>query len=62
MQGLKHCLALLQVQHAAGGLARFTFAELCDNPRGSPDYCAVAANFHTVFLSDVPVMSLQAII
>ena len=52
-------VCLPQVQNAAGGVARFTFAELCDAPRGAADYCAIAAHFHTVFLSAVPVMSLQ---
>lgn len=51
-----HCL---QVGQSAGGLARFTFAELCDAPRGSADYCAIAGNFHTVFLTGIPIMSLQ---
>jgi len=48
-----------QVSEAAGGVARFTFAELCDQNRGAADFVAIAQRFHTVFLSDIPIMSLQ---
>ena len=51
--------SLLQVREAAGGVARFSFSELCDENRGAADYLAIAQHFHTVFLSNVPVMSLQ---
>ena len=39
-----------------GGLARATFAELCEAPLGPQDYLAVAERFHTLFLEDVPVL------
>jgi cell division protein ZapE len=32
----------------------FTFAELCDGPRGQADYIEIARCYHTVFLSDIP--------
>ena len=51
--------SVLQVNEAAGGVARFSFSELCDENRGAADYLAIAQHFHTVFLSNVPVMSLQ---
>jgi cell division protein ZapE len=38
----------------AGGLAWFDFAALCEGPRAAADYIAIAQQFHTVFLSDVP--------
>jgi cell division protein ZapE len=44
----------LEVPRAAGGVARFEFAELCQRPLGPADYIAVAEAFHTVILSDVP--------
>lgn len=44
----------LAVRRAAGGVARFSFAELCQRPLGPADYIAVAVTFHTVVLLDVP--------
>lgn len=42
------------------GIAWFTFAELCEAPRSTDDYIQIAEYFHTVIVSDVPVMgSLQ---
>jgi cell division protein ZapE len=38
----------------AGGMAWFSFAALCEGPRSSDDYIAIARRLHTVFLSDVP--------
>ncbi|MDO9078364.1 MAG: cell division protein ZapE [Brevundimonas sp.] len=39
-----------------GGLARATFAELCETALGPQDYLAIAARFHTLFLEDVPIL------
>ena len=47
----------LLVPKEAAGVARFTFAELCEKPLGARDYLAVAANFHTVLLGAVPQLS-----
>ncbi len=38
----------------AGGLAWFDFAALCEGPRAAADYIAIARQFHTLFLADVP--------
>lgn len=38
------------------GAARFTFAELCEEPLGAADYLAIAHAFHTVFIDSIPVM------
>ncbi len=38
------------------GIAWFTFAQLCDAPRSTDDYIQIAEYFHTVMVSDVPVM------
>ena len=39
---------------AEGGLLRTNFASLCVQALGPQDYLAVAGQFHTVFLEDVP--------
>jgi cell division protein ZapE len=47
----------LVVPQAALGVARFTFAELCEQPLGTLDYLALAHTFHTVLIDDIPVLS-----
>jgi len=47
----------LVVPEAAMGVARFSFDELCNQPRGAADYLALAERFHTVVLDDVPVIA-----
>ena len=47
----------LRVPLASMGLARFTFAELCEKPRGTVDYLALTQHFHTLFLDAIPVMA-----
>src|SRR5882757_677280 len=46
----------LVVPRAAGEVARFTFAELCEKPLGARDYLAIAGRFSTVFIDHVPVL------
>ena len=46
----------LVVPQAAMGLARFSFADLCQQPLGPADYLALAAHFHTLMIDDVPVL------
>ena len=45
------------IPEAAGGVARFTFADLCATPLGASDYLALARRFHTVVLEDIPAMT-----
>jgi len=46
----------LRVPHAAMGVARFTFAELCEKPLGNNDFLALAHTFHTIMIDDIPVL------
>jgi cell division protein ZapE len=43
----------------AGGIVWFNFKTLCGGPRSQNDYLEIASRFHTVFLSDVPRMSVR---
>lgn len=44
------------VPRAAGRMARFAFADLCEKPLAARDYHALAARYDTIFLDCVPVM------
>ena len=46
----------VSVPSAAKGVARFSFADLCEKPLGAPDFIAIAKAYHTVVLSDVPLL------
>jgi cell division protein ZapE len=46
----------LAVPLAAMGVARFTFAQLCEEPLGTLDYLALAHKFHTVLVDAVPLL------
>ncbi len=40
----------------ARGLARFTFAELCENPLGASDYLAIVRRYGALFIDRIPRM------
>jgi cell division protein ZapE len=44
----------IHVPRAAGRVARFSFADLCEKPLGASDYLAIAARFDTVFVEHIP--------
>lgn len=46
----------LNVPKCCDGVAQFSWSDLCAKNLGSPDYLAVAKNFHTIVLSDIPRM------
>ncbi|KAJ1875248.1 ATPase [Coemansia sp. RSA 486] len=48
----------LTVPIAAGGVARFSFDQLCKEAHSAADYIELAKNFHTILLTDVPVMHM----
>lgn len=45
------------VPNAAMGVARFTFADLCERPLGSLDYLQIARAFHTLVIDAIPVLT-----
>jgi cell division protein ZapE len=50
----------LHARRQADDAIWFTFRELCDGPRGQADYIEIARCYHTVFISDVPVLSVES--
>lgn len=49
----------LNIPASAAGIARFTFDELCRQPLGAADYIEIARQFHTLFLSNIPIMEAK---
>src|SRR5690606_2740868 len=47
----------IPVPREARGVARFSFADLCEQPLGPADYWAIACRFQTVILSGIPQLS-----
>ncbi|MFT0891729.1 cell division protein ZapE [Pseudochelatococcus sp. G4_1912] len=50
---------LLHVPQAAGGVARFSFADLCAKALGAADYIYLAQHYHSIVLDDIPVMNAE---
>ncbi|HWK38969.1 MAG TPA: cell division protein ZapE [Hyphomicrobium sp.] len=46
----------LRVPCAAMGVARFSFAELCEAPLGTLDFLSLAHTYHTLLVDGIPVM------
>jgi cell division protein ZapE len=49
----------VEVPQAASGVARFSFEDLCSKPLGAADYLAIAEEFHTIILEDIPTMTFE---
>jgi cell division protein ZapE len=47
---------MLHVPCSADGVARFTFAELCERPLAASDYLRLAHDYHTIMIDRIPVM------
>jgi cell division protein ZapE len=47
---------ILHVPCSAHGVARFSFAELCEQPLAASDYLRLAHDYHTLLVDHVPVM------
>jgi cell division protein ZapE len=50
---------MLRVPQAAMGVARFSFAELCEQPLGANDYLRLAREFHTLIVDNIPVIGFE---
>ena len=47
---------VLHVPCSADGIARFSFADLCENPLAASDYLRLAHDYHTIMIDRIPVM------
>ncbi len=47
----------IRVPQALRGVARFSFADLCEAPLGAGDYQKIARAFHTILVDNVPVIA-----
>ena len=49
----------LIISETYGGVAKFSFKELCEKPLGTADYIAISRRFHTIFISSIPKLTPQ---
>jgi cell division protein ZapE len=47
---------VLRVPCSANGVARFSFADLCEKPLAASDYLRLAHDYHTILVDRIPVM------
>jgi len=47
---------ILHVPCSAHGVARFSFADLCEKPLATSDYLRLAHDYHTILVDHIPVM------
>jgi len=47
---------VLRVPCSADGVARFSFADLCEKPLAASDYLRLARDYHTIMIDRIPVM------
>jgi cell division protein ZapE len=47
---------LLHVPCSAHGVARFSFADICETPLAASDYLRLARDYHTIIIDRIPVM------
>lgn len=50
----------IETRAIAEGIVWFEYSAICETPRSTADYIEIARSFHTVLLSNVPVMSDEA--
>lgn len=46
----------VEIPERSGGVARFRFADLCEQPLGATDYLELTREFHTIIIEDIPVL------
>jgi cell division protein ZapE len=51
---------VLHVPCSAHGVARFSFADLCEKPLAASDYLRLAHDYHTLLIDRIPVMDVAA--
>ncbi|MBS27865.1 MAG: cell division protein ZapE [Alphaproteobacteria bacterium] len=49
----------IHAHQVARSIARFQFEELCNKPRGATDYLAIATQFHTVMIDNIPLLDAR---
>ncbi len=49
----------LRIPQAAGGVAMFSFEELCSGPLSAADYIHLCQNFETLFVRNIPKMTIK---
>ena len=49
----------IETRAIADGIVWFEYAAICETPRSAGDYIEIARRYHTVLLSNVPVMDDQ---
>ncbi len=47
------------IPQAVGHVARFDYADLCRQPLGAADFLAIAENFHTLVVDNIPIISSE---
>src|SRR5213076_700093 len=47
---------ILRVPCSAHGVARFSFADICEKPLAASDYLRLAHDYHTIMIDRIPVM------
>jgi cell division protein ZapE len=47
---------ILRVPCSANGVARFSFADICEKPLAASDYLRLAHDYHTIMIDHIPVM------
>src|ERR1043166_2899324 len=50
---------MLHVPCSAQGVARFSFADLCEKPLAASDYLRLAHDYHTILIDRIPVMEYE---
>jgi protein AFG1 len=49
----------VKIPWAVDKIARFTFADLCEEALGTADYITIASNFETIIIDETPYMYLR---